>query len=402
MIDCMTENLLLPTWTNLDSQELRILLHERFGHGQMRNARTLVMPLGGESCRIEVVFRDEAIESVSPGPAFDALEWQQISEQIERSILVGTAKIGREYSFSSFRVSGSWRGSGSGLQILPPAEDAPRATMEMADHPFILEFPVMGSDLWPVMNHRRLREHRRLTLLLNVLLAGRTSAQPRRSEHFWAAVPSSTNGHEIMWVQQFFFAKLGEVVRDELSPPAAEQLGVVDPVEYYERVGHDGLGLRVPADFDESVVLYTELSSADRAKFDRATFWMDMAWRQWTVSVSASFAALISAIESLGERGEAHRTICMVCGGECQHETPGATKRFKDFLETYAPGTTLRGRRDTMYKLRSGILHGSKLLQLDRDVAFGPDPIWWNEYELQRELWGVTRVALRNWLKQGR
>jgi hypothetical protein len=39
-----------------------------------------------------------------------------------------------------------------------------------------------------------MREHRNLTLLLNVLLAGRTSLQPRRSDHFWASVPCE-DGH---------------------------------------------------------------------------------------------------------------------------------------------------------------------------------------------------------------
>jgi hypothetical protein len=52
-----------------------------------------------------------------------------------------------------------------------------------------------------------------------------------------------------------------------------------------------------------------------------------------------------------------------------------------------------------MYSLRSGILHGSGLMQLDQDLAFGWDPAWWNERELHDELWGLTRVAVRSWLK---
>ena len=33
------------------------------------------------------------------------------------------------------------------------------------------------------------------------------------------------------------------------------------------------------------------------------------------------------------------------------------------------------------------------------DLAFGFDPFDYNENQLQRELWSVTRIALRNWLK---
>jgi hypothetical protein len=52
-----------------------------------------------------------------------------------------------------------------------------------------------------------------------------------------------------------------------------------------------------------------------------------------------------------------------------------------------------------MYSLRSGILHGSELMQLDQDLAFGWDPPWWKERELHDELWTITRLAVRNWLK---
>lgn len=132
---------------------------------------------------------------------------------------------------------------------------------------------------------------------------------------------------------------------------------------------------------------------------DRATFWIDMASRQWNISVSASFAALVSAIESLTQHGDIHQFKCPICRKPTQHEVPGATRRFKDFFDTYAPGAALAKRRDEMYSLRSGILHGSQLMQLDQDLAFGWDPPYWNESELHRELWGLMRVAVRNWLK---
>jgi hypothetical protein len=213
-------------------------------------------------------------------------------------------------------------------------------------------------------------------------------------------VPSDDDPFAIKWVQEFFFAKLGEAVSDELSPPAHEQLEELNPEEYYTTVGHDGKGLRVPADLDQSICLYQQLSPTNRAKFDRATFWMDMASRQWNISVSASFAALVSAIESLTVRGDRHHIPCPVCGGECQHEVPGATERFRAFFEEYALGAGLTSRRSKIYSLRSGILHGSDLMELDQDRAFGAwDPPWWNEVELHRELRGLTRLALRNWLK---
>jgi hypothetical protein len=401
----MTSNLLLDGWIDLDSAELRLLLDKRIGgpgqyNRHSNNSNKLYLPLAGSSCRIVLTFEEQNIVAIEPGQAFDDSEWDRISEEIEDSILAGPMKVGRDYSFSSFRVPGSWRGERSGVQILPPPDDAPRAPVEMAEHPFILECPIKASNFSPVTDHRRMQEHGKLTLLLNVLLAGRTNLQPLRSEHSWVRAPIDNNDFEIKWCQQYFFAKLSKVVINDLSPAAAEQLEEMEPEEYYTTVGHDGKGLRVPADLDESICCYTALSAEKRAKFDRATFWVDMASRQWNISVSASFAALVSAIESLTERGEIHQFECPTCGKPAQHEVPGATRRFKDFFDTYAPGVALEKRRDKMYSLRSGILHGGGLMQLDQNLAFGWDPPWRNEHELLEDLWGLTQVALRNWLKE--
>ena len=52
-----------------------------------------------------------------------------------------------------------------------------------------------------------------------------------------------------------------------------------------------------------------------------------------------------------------------------------------------------------MYDLRSGILHGSELMAIDQDRDFGWDPFGEEDLELHRELWTVTRIAVRNWLR---
>jgi hypothetical protein len=296
-------------------------------------------------------------------------------------------------------VLGSWRGNDSHVQILPPPAGAPLAPQEIAYHPFILELPIKESDFWPLTSYRRLREHRRFTLLLNLLLTGGTSFQPRRSNHFWANVRHDDGTAEIRWVQEFYFAPLNNPVNDGLSLPAAEPIVEINPDQYYDRIGLDGKGLRVPTDLDELICRYVNLSSTNREKFDRAGFWMDLSSRQWTISFSASFASVVSAVEALTDRGTTHRVHCEQCNGYSQHEVPGATERFRAFFEQYAPGASLRKRRTEIYTLRSGILHGSNLMQLDQDRDFGWDPPGWNERELADELGSLTRLAIRNWLR---
>lgn len=233
-----------------------------------------------------------------------------------------------------------------------------------------------------VLRHSR-RWLRDLTLLLNVLLAGRTNLQPRRPNHLWGSFHSESGPVEIRWVQNFYCAGQGECFLDAPSPLTDERLSVIPSSDYFRAVqGIDGLPLRVPSDLDDSICRYWQLHATRRDEFNRAAYWFDMASRQWTVSMSLSFAALVSAVESLiNTRG------------------PGSTGRFRAFLERYAPGASLEARRNQMYDLRSGILHGSELMTIDQDISFGWDPPWWNERELHTELWQLTQDVLRNWLR---
>jgi len=156
-----------------------------------------------------------------------------------------------------------------------------------SDDPFVLEFPVQdaGPGLWPITNHRRMREHRKLTLLLNLLLAGTTKFLPDRRRNFWACVQFGAEP-EFKWVQEWFSADLGQLVANQLSPPTGEKLEELEPDRYYKEVGHDGRGLRVPGDLDELICRYQNLPPTLQAKFDRATYWLSMASRQWEDSMS--------------------------------------------------------------------------------------------------------------------
>src|SRR3984893_11099987 len=118
--------------------KLRLLLRERFGPGVGQydgDDDKLYLPLARAQSRIALTFKGSKIVAVEPGQAFDATEWQRVSEEVEHSILGGTSKTGRDYSFSLLPVQGSWRGRRSGVQILPAPATAPRAGGALA--PFI-------------------------------------------------------------------------------------------------------------------------------------------------------------------------------------------------------------------------------------------------------------------------
>ena len=217
----------------------------------------------------------------------------------------------------------------------------------------------------------------------------------QRHDHLWAIVFPD----EVKWVREGYDAPLDHHVLDTPSPPAADRIEEVEPEEYStQKVITDGRGLRVPADLDQSICRYLSLSPDDKKKFHRATFWLDTSRRQWTISASATFAAHVSAIEALTERGIAHQFKCPICGGHTRHEVPGATQIFKNFIETYAPEVGQASRK-TIYDLRSDIVHGSELIELDNALAFGWDPLPLKQGNLLEDLSIITRVAMRNWLK---
>lgn len=400
----MNDELFRPVWKDIDPTEMRIVLGDRFGFpGQFDGDRmTLHLPLAREACKVRVRYEGHAIVSVAPGSALTEPEWSETAREIDALLSTDATLFGREYSFSSFKVTGSWRGAGSGVQILPPHPEAPQPFIETGDHPFILELPVVEAASANVTKYRLARDHRRLTRLLNVLLVGHTTSQGRNGEGCWVQLHGEGEDPiKIVWGVPGFYAKLGGApLITSPSPAGSQRIEEVDPETYYD-IGHDGRPLPVAADLDEQIVTYRALTPGDRARFNRAAFWLDVSSRSWSFSVSSYFAALVSAIEALTERGETHSVHCDQCGRARTHDEPGATKLFRDFLETYAPGITRKAQRDEMYKLRSDLLHGTEIMHLDQELSlgFGMVPPFWREYDLFRDLSAVARVALRTWLK---
>src|SRR5437762_1849190 len=124
-------NLLPTAWIDVDPHELRLLLDEHIGgpgqyDSELGNPNKLYLPLARPECEIALTFRGKRVSSIEPGQAFAADKWQRVVQKIDRSLFDGSVQVGRDYSFISHRVSGSWRGDRSGVQILPPPENAPQ------------------------------------------------------------------------------------------------------------------------------------------------------------------------------------------------------------------------------------------------------------------------------------
>jgi hypothetical protein len=98
----MSQNLL--KWPNLDSTELRILLHEiigGMGQADLGSGKPIkfYLPMAGPDCRVVVTFKGKKVVGIERGDAFDEAQWREISKEIEHSLLAGSTKVGREYQF---------------------------------------------------------------------------------------------------------------------------------------------------------------------------------------------------------------------------------------------------------------------------------------------------------------
>ena len=378
-----TENLFRAEWAKFDSHELRLALAEFFGSpGQYDDAleEKLYLPLAGQASKISIQFKEKKIFCIELGQFLDRQEWQKIATRIESALSGSHQVIGKGICFSYHQTNGWWRGERSHIQILPAPQTTLPQNFGMAQHPFVVEFPIIQSEVEKVTLHRRWKTLEEIALLFNLLLAGRTSLV-------------FGNG------DQSGYVNFGDLVVEKFCSPSIQKIEEI-PREKYEKIGNDGLGLRVPANLDDLIMQFGNLECDLRKKFKLALYWWDMASRCWNISAhSLSFAALVSSVEALTVRGAVHNFECPVCGGDCQHEVPGATERFRKFLEKFASGEQNKTRRSKMYALRSQILHGSDLMMLDRGTAFGWDPPSDNEFNLHRELSALVRSALRNWLE---
>jgi hypothetical protein len=338
MSACSARSLMPEHWSNLDTTELRLLLDEvvgRPGQYEEGHPNRLHLPLGGADARVVLHFKGSRIARITPGPSFDSDQWARLVDEVQTGLISGPRKFARELSFASQPVKGSWKGQLSGVQILPPPRSAPRPPQLMAEHPFILEFPLRECSRWPITNQRRVRLHERLSNLLNVLLTQRVTTTPRRHEQLWAVVPTPKR-FMTRWVQRNYTARIGPAVRSKQARRSRTAIGTLDPCSYYSTVGSDGEGLRLPADLDTQIMYYTSLPAVLQERFDRAAYWMSMASRQWTISMSLSLTALVSAVEALTERGTRHEHHCADCDKVVSHDSPGATERFRSFLSRYA------------------------------------------------------------------
>jgi hypothetical protein len=259
-----------------------------------------------------------------------------------------------------------------------------------------LEFQVRQSSNFFVTRKRLDRLGREYELILSALLLFRVKSIGNPTLHRWVLGPI-VDGKMTSTFQQEGYAWPSFIPRSEDFSPidAFPPMGRLDPQAYLSSRGIEpGQTLTLPANIEELLDAIHRLSPKDRERFLRSSYWFRHSTEVYPASRSASFAALVSAIEALvPDEPEGER--CKECN---QKLGGGPTRSFVKFVDDFAPDRSVKPKvRRNFYRLRSALSHGGKLLHEDHEGwGFTPKGLW-----DQRDLWSmqqIVRVALHNWL----
>lgn len=385
----------------LDQSELEQLLSGHFGLATANSPQEIEYRYVRDGPPALVLSYDGngELDAVHPGPALKSTDISELKARIEHDLLApGESVIGMVVLFAHLPTTG-WFRYKDVFQIVPVPKDAPRPSFLAADHPLVLEFRFTDSIDRMVGIQRRARIAREIELLCVALSSSLKGSLGINARHHWV-IPEEAdiNSLKSRLCQELYTwpGALGQA-QEFSSITATAPVARAPHVEYYSRRGiSPDQVVDLPDSMEECLDAFFALPRAERDRFLRASYWFRHAQHTFAHSQSASFTALVSAIEALMS-APSNTETCITCG---RNTGPGPTKLFIDFVERYAPSPTVpRAERRKLYALRSALSHGGNLLHTDREAwspGLTPDRI--RQWERMDGMWQIVRVALVHWL----
>ncbi len=380
----------------LPETELRELLASRFRSGQYTSGAVEYSTEQGPALTLQ--YRGPELVGITRGPHLTDNALRELVEAVEREQAATGRHIRRTILVANVPTVGHWRYKDK-FQILPPPEAAPRPGQFVADHPFLLETSYERADDWQLDRLRGESQTRRVELLLALLLRHRVrGANPRYVHHQWTFLHDvRSNDLRSEFRQEGYLVPGLNAWTSEFDEPKGSQCEVVPSDKYYsERAVAVDSVLALPHILTDALDVFFSFSQGEQAKFLRSCYWFQTSRSLWRLSKSASYTALVQSVEVLIPSSQTQECP------SCHRATgPGPTRRFSDFIDAYAPGTSTAERRQ-LYGLRSAISHGGTLLIDDEDLAvMGVHPQWWSERQQFEQMSRLAQVAIINRLLKG-
>jgi hypothetical protein len=299
-------------------------------------------------------------------------------------------EFGVETLFAHRPVQGAFKFDSVPMQILPAPPEWPRPAQIMANHPFVLEFPIRAYRTSELRNKRRYKNAIEWTWALNALLNGSiTTYSDIRSQQLWAI--RADDFFNTMWVQRGYSVHGAPAFADGLSEQSVS-LPIVAAAAYFSPVlspEHANVPMdtfSVPDNLDTSVGAYLRLDHHLRRRFLRSAAAIYLARQLFDTSASAYFVGCVQAIEVLIDR-------------------PGrrnATRLFNAFVKNHCMTAGIDDEvLQALYATRSALAHGEYLFQLDEApwaINIAASVAGMAERDVQMSGLTIAKTGLRTWL----
>lgn len=381
--------------------ELEALLLMHFHHATGVNAKEIHYLRQGEECALALSYdANGKVRSLNAGPGLMDQDLTEIKQKINQ-LLIQTSgtSVGQTVLFAHQPVSGYFKYRDK-FQIVPVPPEAPQLPIAVGDHPLLLQFTFPSSDDHHIQLIRRSRIAREIELLCVAFTNGIGKGQSSILRNHWVNVPAQNQAnHKSEYCQEIYLYEGQNCLADAFTetneiPPIA----LAPSDAYYKRHGLAiGQNLDLPDALENQLDCFFSAPAEVRERFLRSSFWFQHAQLVATLSKSASFTALMSAIEAL--MPEAIPTgHCDACNRPI---SIGSTRRFKDFVEQFIPDQQASSAdKGKLYSLRSALSHGGSLLHSDRNGwAAGMTSRSLEEWASYDAMWRIVRIALANWIR---
>lgn len=369
------------------SDALEVLRHQFSPAMQTPGGNTVVYRRNGQDALTLAFTRKGKYAGVHVGPGLDDDDLTQLTAAFRAARPRHVMSV---VFFSTVPTTGWWRYRDR-FQILAMPPEAPRPPRVFAGvHPALLEVAYDGSEINTLDEFRGAVATREVNRLLSALLRGTEDRLGQFARQDWVVLQetdASGAQHRQSHFGQLGYSWRGERATRELDftpiPDSAIQLKTVPKDEYYAQQGISELDvLTLPDNLQASLDSYFGLPIDEQDKTLRWCHWLNHARQVAALSPSASIIAAVQSVEAL------------------LPSDPSIGKRFKQFLEQYAPGESHTKYRDLLYRSRSRLAHGGALLTGElRHLAFRDFiPKSWGEREDGEQALVISRLAGTNWL----
>jgi hypothetical protein len=396
----------------VDTEELISVLMNHFHHGSYPANNIFRLQKEEFPYFVELVFNKQGskIMKVKISSDFPDQELVEVEKKIDDTLIKNQEPSYEQIiAYCSNKVDGYFRYKNL-FQIQPISESSPQLPWAYGDHPFILQVSYLKSPEFTINNQRKTASSNKYIRLLNLFTAGKIYTQHKYTRNEWVMITDKPENWTSQWMQLGYIAKdLSQLTDSFTEITGLKEISKIPMQQFYDQRGisvSDSLVL--PENIEKSLDIAFGLKEDKWIKFFIATTWYSKSNNLWNESHSASFLALVTALECLTDKPKS----CPECGnspteaiescGKCGEKKYSLTKHFKAFLDKHVPFINQpdwQQEKKLIYKIRSDLTHGIDLLEHDLETAFHIfSARGQSQDSLHRNLHFITTIALINWL----